>query len=96
MGMLAIMGVYGWTALKWQLYIELTEQICHKTSQRNNQILTKPVHKLSHLHSTLVPLPQNIMSFFLPLMVSMVIWFPELVAKEQPLRQSGAVVMSGL
>lgn len=29
-------------------------------------------------------------------MVSMVTWFPELVAKEQPLRQSGAVVMSGL
>lgn len=35
--------------------------------------------------------------FFSPaVMVSMVKWFPELVAKEQPLRQSGAVLMSGL
>lgn len=34
--------------------------------------------------------------FFPPLMVLYTAWFPELVAKEQPLRQSGAVVMSGL
>lgn len=54
--------------------------------------VSKPIHKLYHLHSLLYAY-QN---FFFPLMVSMVTWFLELVAKKQPLRQSCAVVISGL
>lgn len=44
-----------------------------------------------------IGIPLTFFFFFSPaVMVSMVKWFPELVAKEQPLRQSGAVLMSGL
>lgn len=44
-----------------------------------------------------ISIPLTFFFFFPPaVMVSMVKWFPELVAKEQPLRQSGAVLMSGL
>lgn len=56
-------------------------------------LITKPIYTLSP--ALYISILIRKFEFFF-LMVSMVTWFLELVAKELPLRQSSAVVMSGL